>query len=108
MDGLIVLAFLAGPAAATYALRKTPVFWLPSAALLGGGLLALGALYSGDRSGHDLEALAAVALAYGAAYGLGYGLLCLVVVAAYRGSIRRRPPAIELPAAVVIRDEPRR
>jgi hypothetical protein len=106
MDGLLLLALLVGPGAATYALRKTRVFWLPSAALLAMGILALGTLYRGD--GHDMEALAAIALAYGAAYGLGYGLLCLVAVAAYRGSIRRRPPAVELPTAVVVRDEPRR
>lgn len=108
MDGLIVLAFLVGPAAATYALRKTGLFWLPSTALLTVGVLALAALYRGDGGGHGLEALAAIALAYGAAYGLGYGLLCLVVVAVYRRSLRRAPPAVELPPAVVVRDEPRR
>jgi hypothetical protein len=108
MDGLIVLALLVGPAAATYALRKTRVSWLPSVALLAVGILALVALCRGERDGRDMEALAAIALAYGAAYGLGYGLLCLVVVAAYRGSLRRRPPAVELPTAVVVSEAPRR
>jgi hypothetical protein len=35
-------------------------------------------------------------------------LLALLVVAAYRGSIRRRPPATALPPAVVVREAPRR
>ena len=58
MDGLILigLALVVGPGALTYALRKTPVFWLPSAALL----------------------------------------------------LIGRPPAVELPSAVVVRDAPRR
>jgi hypothetical protein len=107
MDGLVLLAFLVGPAAMTYALRKTRVFWLPSAALLAVGTLALGTLYGGERAGHGMDALAAIALAYGVVYGLGYGLLCLVVVVVYRRSTRRPPPAVELPSAVVVR-EPRR
>src|ERR1041384_1408186 len=108
MDGLLLLALLVGPAAATYALRKTRVSWLPSTALLAVGFFALAALCRGERDGHDMEALAAIALAYVAAYGLGYGLLCLVVVAAHRRSLRRRPPAVELPSAVVVREAPRR
>src|SRR5215831_17277146 len=106
MDGLVLLAFLMGPAAATYALRKTRVFWLPSVALLVVGILAFSALYGVDGGGHGIDGLAAIALAYGAAYCLGYGLLCLLAVAVYRRSAR--PPAVELPTAVVVRDEPRR
>jgi hypothetical protein len=108
MEGSLLLAFLVGPAAATYALRKTQVFWLPAAVLLAMGILAFCALYGGDGGRHGRDALAAIALAYGTAYGLGYGLLCLVVVAAYRGSLRRRQPAVEFPPAVVVREAPRR
>jgi hypothetical protein len=106
MEGSLLLALLVGPAAATYALRKTQVFWLPAAVLLAVGILAFSALYGGDGGGHGRDALAAIALAYGTAYCLGYGLLCLVAVAVYRRFTR--PPAVKLPPAVVVSEQPRR
>jgi hypothetical protein len=45
MDALFLLVLVVGPTGGTYALRKTPVFWAPSAVLLLLGSAELGTMY---------------------------------------------------------------
>jgi hypothetical protein len=98
MIWLILLALVVCPAPVTYALRKTPVFWAPAAALLIFGSSQLGTVYGlPDRPGVNLPM-------YASAFCSVYALACLVAALTYRRAARRRLPTVELPPAGVVRD----
>ncbi len=112
MDALILLVCFLGPAVVTYLLRKTPACWLPGAVMVIVGIAKLGAIsqYHGDDS--VVGAWRPIGDAIEGVFLLGYGLLCLAVIAVSWRAVRTPAappavaplPAVELPPAVVVSD----
>jgi tellurite resistance protein TehA-like permease len=116
MDDLLLLACLVGPAVATFALRKTPVYWLPGAMLAIVGVTMLGSIPKSHGDDSVIGAWGSIDYAIEGLFFLVYGLLCLVVaLACHRRAIRtpgvpatvEASPIVEIPPAVVVSEAPK-
>jgi hypothetical protein len=106
MAFLVLLALLVVPPTLVSALKHTPVFWIPGAALLvlgGAAFLSMPDTH-GDVGG--MNAMAAGVLGIAGMVLLAYGLICLAIGARLNARhARAAAPAavvVELPPAIVV------
>lgn len=109
MEQLILFSVLSLPPVLLALLRRTPLYWLPGAALIGLGFAAFGSMPDTSHDEHGLNALAAGVMWIA---GMGcsvYGLACLWIGhrlhrPAGNAAADRPPPPVELPPAIVVND----
>ncbi|HEY4239896.1 MAG TPA: hypothetical protein VGM88_08775 [Kofleriaceae bacterium] len=101
LDLTILAAVLVVPGVLVYALRRTPVFWLPSALLAALGTWLLTSRAAPPAQNANLQTIedgVRVTQQVVGAVALGYALVALVIVVL----ARRRAPAAPLPPATVM------